>query len=429
METIKEFLIRLGGTPVLPTKHKEERTGTSQKEPPDLETPKHERPKQKAKEKETDVERKGPGVKHHTAEGTNMGTFKKWSEYINEKGKTIEKPEVKKIADYDGPQETSPAPAKAPKSLEKDMEPPKAAGKPAPYKNAAKAPKPKKQEPGLAEKGDQKLVYEPDTSHTLPNPMGKEGKCMNHWPKSPKTKTEQFIDKTSKMTTAEFVNYMTNEVAVDAEEIPMVTAYTAGRFHPHPPEAISYIASLATKNDRIMDSLVHEIKRQGGLKKMLEVLMDHPESFDGLTDLLGDEEAGPGRCNAMARSMDNVVSKFQADQDDMYESVAPPFGTDDESGEDDTEPSDDSPEGEEVGEDAQGDENQQDDENIGNDEEMNAGPDSSEGPSDKGNEKPTPESPEQPPKKLKKKFAHDHMLQAMSKIQHMKEKMKGYCSM
>lgn len=105
----------------------------------------------------------------------NKKPFKSFVEYMDSKGKVIEKPETKVVASYDD------APPESPEKVEGQKE------KPAPYSNPTKKSKyiiepedglgdegekmPKSKDPkkcdGLGHEGDEKLVYEPKVS-----PMG-----------------------------------------------------------------------------------------------------------------------------------------------------------------------------------------------------------------------------------------------------------------
>lgn len=343
---------------------------------------------------------------------------------------TINKPKEKAVADYTGPTPTSPEAAKAPKALDKQMAPPKSAGSPAPYRTTTKTTT-KKSDTGLGDVGDKKLVYKPKTGGDF-EPVGEyPGKSTSKEftgkfkpiGNYPQTKTETFLSTTKDMSLSEFANYVMQQrqEGKEDEDLPMVSAYTTGRFHPHPPEAIKYVVTLADKNDRIMEDLVHAIKeREGCLKKMMSHLFDLPESHGCVTDLLGDEKDGPRRARQLVRSMDDSFSKFQSDQDGMYESVAPPFGLDDEDDEDDAPIDDEMPEDDEAPE---GDEEETDGDDMGGEEDETM-------PEDDIDSEEKPQMGNHGgmnrPRRLKKKFAHDHLLDAMGEIEHMKAKMKAY---
>jgi hypothetical protein len=387
--------------------------------------------------------------------------FKKFDEYFNSKGSLVTKPKVVPVADYDGPDGSKPLSA-----VTKDlgMSIPKSVGEVNPYVVKTKAVVPPGNKGGLA--------YDGKKVTKLPDGTGKEGTVVkNQWPNKksnqksakiaaksgvktwPRTKTEEFIDKTKDMSISEFTQYMLKECGCQSgmdedgggdDALPMVTAYTTGKFHPHPPEAIKYVVALAKANPRVMDSLIHEMKRAGALDGMLGSTLDHPESFDHLTDLLGDDEEGPRRSKNLVRSMDDKFSKFQEEQEGMYESVAPPYGIhddDDEEGDQSPHPTDPAIDG--------GDEEGMDSPDVGGDDEElpdddEMGPEGDlpdpgatgeegldgedgeepEGPPEQDGTPPAP--PEDQPRRLKKKFPHDHLIDAMGEYDHMRDKMKRY---
>lgn len=347
-----------------------------------------------------------------------MLKFASWKEYLDGKGKLVEKPEVDPTPDYKGPDDKAP-PTAVTKGKSWDTKAPKA-DKPKPYKPANSGKPAQKGEAGFADKGDGKLVYKPNTKV---DKAGEGGKKIGSWPK---TKTEAFIEKTKDMSMSQFIEHMIGECGCEMDEtLPTVTAYASGKFHPYPPEAIRYVVALAEKNERIMDKLIFELKNAGALPKMLKSLMEHPESYDGMTDLFGDLDEGPKRCKAFARSMDESYNKFMKEQSDLYESVGPPFGLSDE--------------------DAESDEglpqDKDDTENMGTEDcpDCDKGEEGQEMPHDNGDTDVDDENGEEdmmpsgendiatsPAKKLKKKFAEDHLLDSLGTNERILGKMKSY---
>ena len=228
-------------------------------------------------------------------------------EYVDDQGKLVEKPDVETVADYKGPDPKSPPNKNA-----------------SPYKPAndnVKSPT-VKVEKGLADMGDDKLKYEPKTEYKQ---------------EVVKTKTEHFLNKTKNMSLAEFTKYMLDECGcgpVNDADLPYVSAYTTGKIQPHPPEAIKYVVVLANKNENILDNVVREIKNSGMLSKLIKSLMSDPETYDELTNLFGDPTEGPNRCKMFAKSMNSSLRNFIKDQESMYESVSNPIGFEDEDMED-----------------------------------------------------------------------------------------------
>jgi hypothetical protein len=332
-------------------------------------------------------------------------------EYIDDQGKLIEKPEAKAVADYTGPD------SKAPPGKNS-----------APYKAAndkTKSPTFDVEKNGLGELGNNELKYEPKTDYSQT--------VVKSW-----AKTEGFINKTKNMSLAEFTKYMLDECgcgAVNDADLPYVTAYTTGKFQPHPPEAIKYVVVLANKNNNILDSMVQEMKASGVLGKVLRSLLDHPESYDELTSLFGDSEQGPSRCKLFAKSMNSNVQNFVKDHDSVYESVSSPVGFEVE--EDDEEMDMDD---EDMGDEEMGDEEMMDDEEMGDedmmdDEEMEDEDEFSDKDMEDYEDMSGDEEehmhmdgeeehmhgddigqeldPSNPPRRMKKKFAHDHLRDAM----------------
>jgi hypothetical protein len=281
--------------------------------------------------------------------------FSKFSEYLNGRGKLVEKPKVKLIANDleaepnkppkskrgikggqqaqikegnqmkivkrpptelvpKGPKPVAVPPAAVTKGKNWNTNAPSTNGKPNPYAAPAVSGKTAKGESGLGDKGDTK--YEPDLKIGN-SPYIPGGKNDKGW----ETKTEQFMTKTGKMSMSEFAMYMKEDCDVDA------------------PLIIMDLVSRSKNSPRVIEALVHEMKRQGLFPQMLEAISAHAEFKQWL------------------------------------ESVAPPFGMDDEEDEefpDDEEGLEDDEEdleGDE--EDLEGDEEglEDDEEDLGDDEE------------------------------------------------------------
>lgn len=412
-----------------------------------------------------------------------MSRFPSFLEYLNDKGNVVEKPEVEVVPDYHGPDD------KAPK------------GSKVPYKTPLTLKAAQKGEKGLAELGDDKLKYEPDTAlkyDTKKDVMkeAKEAKALagdkavtatvadykgprSDAPKGGKpyvskavkagdkalgelggeetkyepdtdtskgiekmAKTEAFLHKTREMSLAEFTKYMLEECGcgqVSGEDLPYVTAYSTGKIQPHPPEAIRYISALASKNNGILENLVSTMVSMGYLNTLLKTIFSYPQAYEELTTLFSDDKEGPDRCKSFAGAMSNSYSKFLSDQEGLYESVSSPIGFE---LEDDEHPHDeDDLEGEEGHHDEEeeelegddlGDEEDMDHDDLGDDhDEMgdDEGIEDEMGGDDLGDEDHDhmDEHPhEEPkPKKLKKKFAHHHLLDAMRGHEHMMKAMRG----
>jgi hypothetical protein len=448
------------------------------------------------------------GEKMKRSSGKETNSFPSFMEYMNAKGKMVEKPEIETVPDYHGPDDKFPSNSKVP------------------YKTPVANKKPAAGESGLSELGDGKLKYEPmkrssnyevkkDVMKEYMDDKGKvlergredvkgeyKGKTPNCPPgsnskpyissaikpgekglgevgdkelvyepdteKSPKikTKTEGFLNKTKGMSLSEFTKYMLKECGcgqVEGDDLPYVTAYTSGKFQPHPPEVIRYISILADKNDGILQNLVGQMISMGYLGKLLKAIFEHPQAYEELVSLFGDEN-GPSRCKSFAGAMNNSYDKFISDQESMYESVSSPIGFEDEMGEEgekrrmhghedfedeDSEDSDsdfedeDSEDSDFENEDEDSEDSDFENEDEDEDSDFEDEEDSEE--SDFEDEEDSEESDfededegkfedesdeygdEMRPKskKLKKKFAHDNLLDAMRNHEHMFKKMRG----
>lgn len=394
-----------------------------------------------------------------------MKSFPSFVEYMNSKGKVVEKPEVALVPDYEGPEEGTPPNSKVP------------------YKTPVANKKPAAGEEGLGDQGDAKLKYEPtkgsreevkkdvmkESSGTMGGkarvdvkgdykmkvPAAPEGgkpymsksvkpgdKALGELgdeefryepdtKKAPKvpTKTENFLSRTKGMSISEFTRYMLEECGcgqVQGEDLPYVTAYTTGKFQPHPPEVIRYISVLANKNDGILENLVNQMVASGGLGKLLKMIFSNPQSYDELVSMLGDDKEGPDRCKSFVGAMNNSYSKFLSDQEGLYESVSSPMGFEDELDDLDDDEEDDEHHHDEEGVEDMDDEGEFDDEE-GDDEESDEIDDSDLDLDDEDSEEDhfDDEGGHEEQKKLKKKFAHDHLLDAMRNHEHMLKKMRG----
>lgn len=407
-----------------------------------------------------------------------MSKFPSFLEYLNDKGKIVEKPSVERVPDYHGPDDNTPPDSKVP------------------YKTPLTPKAAQKGEKGFAELGDGKLVYEPNTdiNYETKKDVMKEftvakartdAKCdykgpFSSAPKGGKpyvakpqsvgnkalgelgdaankyepntasvkpTRTESFLNKTRSMSLGEFTKYMLKECGcgqVSGDDLPYITAYSTGKIQPHPPEAVKYVTVLANKNDGILENLVSTIIDMGYLGKLMKAVLEHPQAYEELTGLLGDDKDGPARCKSFAGAMSNSYSKFLSDQEGLYESVSSPIGFEDEE--------DIGDEGEEVegDEDSEFEDEDSDEEEGVNDEEEGEegeefGPDESELEDEEGSEEDFEgedldaegeeglegegdrihgeDNPR--PKRLRKKFAHHHLLDAMKGHEHMMGAMKG----
>ena len=401
-----------------------------------------------------------------------MSKFPSFLEYLNDKGKIVEKPEVERVPDYHGPDDKNPPNSKVP------------------YKTPLTPKVAQKGEKGFAELGDGKLVYNPNTDigyetkkdvmkefnvtkarvdlkadykgpfSSAPKggkpyvaksekvgdkALGELGDSANKYEPdtdtSKKTKTESFLNKTREMSLSEFTKYMLKECGcgqVSGDDLPYVTAYSTGKIQPHPPEAIKYVTVLANKNDGILENLVSTIVSMGYLGKLMKAVMDHPQAYEELTSLLGDDNDGPSRCKSFAGAMNSSYSKFLNDQEGLYESVSSPIGfeAEEEDYEDDGEHSEEEDEDDEEGseeDDFDSEEEESEDEFGPDHDDLDSDDDEEDGEDEEGyghdedgeGDMGGDEMPRHREKRLKKKFAHHHLLDAMKGHDHMMKMMRG----
>ena len=244
--------------------------------------------------------------------------FKSYSEYVSKKAnlqreyidnnkKLVEKPK-ELDCDYDGPEDK--APVKTSGAVES----------PAPYKPANAAEKAKPAEKGLADLGNKNFVYNPDTKggNSKLYPGGTEVK--GDW----STKTESFIRKTSRLSPSEFAKFMLKEsVQIDINEMPFLASYEGNlKIKPHPSDVARYVANISKLDSRITEQFIHEIKRTGQFRSLLESILLHPEAYEELASLFENDE-GEKRSRLFAKAL--VKSHKR-----MEEAVGPPMGLDQE---------------------------------------------------------------------------------------------------
>jgi len=209
-------------------------------------------------------------------------------EYLSSQGNLVNKPKEELNADYPGPNPH--APQKSANSG-KGWKGGKGTGTPAPYQASGMDAGQGSREHGFGDMGDTK--YEPDVSvgdsEYVPG-----GKGSTNWPKS--KKNENFLEHTRDLNDKQKMQYMLDECACQATSI-----VEAKR-----------IAEQACHCDKTMQTLVHEIKSNGGLSELVESLMAHKETFVELNSAFADKTQGESRCSSLVRAMN--------------ESVGPPIG-------------------------------------------------------------------------------------------------------
>ena len=219
----------------------------------------------------------------------------KFQEYLDRNNKLKTSGTVKQIADFEGSIDTKPAKEKK----HKDAGGKGQDGEVKPYKGGTDAKDPNKGKlgDGFAHKGDSKLKYEPDV--TVPAKVGEGGKKQATWPK---TKTQEWVDKTKGMSLAEFTKTVREDALKGLDECSCQES-------PH--NSIKETVAVCKCNQRNVSALVREMKRNGLFGKLVKEMVDHPETFKALAILMERDEM-------YARKLAKA----------MNEMVAPPMGDD-----------------------------------------------------------------------------------------------------
>lgn len=267
--------------------------------------------------------------------------FKKFDEFLKAK------PDVKLIADYPGDNVTKPegkdaAPYRAGKD-EKRM-----------------TMKGEKDGEGFADKGDKKLASDVENMcKDKTDPVN--GKKIGTWPK---TKTEQFVNKTKNLSLHEFQKFMQKRLKVEGN-IPPVTALAKGKIYPDPIETTRYVVALAASNSALMENLAHEIEQQEALGTLLSNILGNPKTYKILETVLK---------KSTAKKLYEVVGKAIGFDDLQSKEVGEiPHEDEDEPTDEDPENDEEMPEDEPTdddfdGDDFDGDEEPTDDEEMPEDE-------------------------------------------------------------
>lgn len=233
--------------------------------------------------------------------------MKSFKDYINNRQiseadmEVVKNPKVKLVADYDGPTATAPDQGKSSVSYapaNKPMDPNKGKG-----------------ESGFADLGAKDLVYNPvtkggDSKTTALGTVIKNKEALGegtfNYIRSPKLKSEAWFNKTKKMTTQDFIKECI--VNVNSEGMPRLSVNEDGQAFPA--EVIRYVSRLSQQNPKNVSSFVHQMKRDGNLSKLIEAILEHPESLEVIGTLLSESEV---KCRMLANSM-------------YDEAVGPPLG-------------------------------------------------------------------------------------------------------
>lgn len=259
----------------------------------------------------------------------------KFQEYLSQTGRLETSGKVKKIADYEGKIDHKPAK----ENKHKDSGGKGQVGEAKPYKNGtdAKDPNKGKMTDGFANKGDKSLVYQPKTD--VPAKSGEKAT----WPK---TKMQEWVDKTKTMSLAAFTKNMSDSAFKGLDECACQDA-------PH--NSIKDTVSICKCNEQYISSLVREMKRNGMFGKMLEEMLKHPETYNDLKKIM---ENNDSCIRKLANTLNEMISPPVGMDAPTFKKKRPPMGDmamdggeenleDEELPDEEMDPSEESPEDEE----------------------------------------------------------------------------------
>lgn len=211
-----------------------------------------------------------------------MSNFQNFQEYLDAKGKTQDTPIIKADGDT-APEPTVKPPKAATKGKNWSFPAPKDEAKP--YSAAGVKDGYGKAEKGLGNTGDKRLKWEPKTTkeHGEEESSGEQS-----WPNQkedspwqPNTAPQQEFPKMS-----EWLLERKSKMQIEVDNIPTVYAHREGRIMPDPMESIIYSSFIINENDRFLEALVIEMKKKGGLKKLMEKTLKYTEDHSNLGEIL-----------------------------------------------------------------------------------------------------------------------------------------------
>lgn len=334
--------------------------------------------------------------------------YQKFQEYLDANNKLKTSGTITKLADYEGKVETKPTKEKK----HADAGGKGQDGEIKPYKGGPDAVDPNKGKlkDGFADKGDSKLKYTPNdvvgkTTEGVPG-----GKSSPSWPK---TKTQEWLDRTKGMSLAEF----TKTVREEALE---------GCDNPVSVNSIKEAIAACKCNKKHVSAMVREMKRNGLFGKLVAEMAQHPETFKALAILMERDE---GYARKFAKALNEMIAppmdghpmfgkkkKPPMDlphPDDMGDDVDGLGGDDDALGDEEGLDDDDMGDNLDGGDDLDGDDDDMGDD-MGDDDDMGLGDDDlGIGAADPADAGLAPHDKMAPPKKKPKLHAHNHLLNAM----------------
>jgi hypothetical protein len=100
-------------------------------------------------------------------------------------------------------------------------------------------------------------------------------------PGKKKMKTEAFLQATSDLSNAQFTATLMENTSIPK---PKLHSLDGRKYTPEPAETMRYVVALALQNENMMSRLVREMKRNGGLEKLVSELFSHGELFSILAE-------------------------------------------------------------------------------------------------------------------------------------------------
>jgi len=221
-------------------------------------------------------------------------SIRKFSEYLDQKGKLQEKPIVDPIADTTPKMPANPEPA-AIQGKNWTAEAAAVKDKPVPYSAPGKDEGQPTYEKGLGNDGPENLVYKPDTEDQA---------ILKSWPKS---SLEKFMDETKDMSLPEFTNFIKEKQKTELSGNPI--------------EDINKVASLVSENTYLLEMFIRELKRKDGFKNLVKEVFEHTEAYQELSYLMANESV----CKNIARALNEIVAeparKTEGDVEEKEEAV------------------------------------------------------------------------------------------------------------
>lgn len=231
-------------------------------------------------------------------------SFQKFKEYLDDKGDLQKKPIISDDGDT-GPSAKSAV--KPPKAVTKgknwknfeasQVEDGGDGTKPTPYSapgtdpgllvaDGGKNGRPGKSNPDpLSEKGDKNLIYNPKTED-------QRLKMKKLGPTTPEdTKTEQFLNKTKGMPSDKYAEFVLKNS--DPKSVKQII------------ETVDAIKD----NTVLLETLVRELKRKGSFEKLLESILDQPETYSEIAYRLANESKGKEAARQLAKAINEIAAE------------------------------------------------------------------------------------------------------------------------